>query len=87
MKDIFGSMFNNNGPLNFNRNFVSNPKMFKMTDGSYKSVLASEDNYDPSKDTKIVIHGWKNTYKSSVGQSIKNAYLSREDYNVFGKCV
>lgn len=71
--------------MNFNRSFVDNPKMFKMTDGSYKSVLASDDNYDASKDTKIVIHGWKNTHKSSVGQSIKNAYLSRGDYNVIGE--
>lgn len=56
-----------------------------MTDGSYMSVLENTKNYDPSKDTKILIHGWKNNLKSNVGQSIKDAYLSEVDYNVFGK--
>ncbi|XP_063697711.1 uncharacterized protein LOC134828659 [Culicoides brevitarsis] len=66
----------------YRKNFVNKPKMFKMNDGSYKSVLADDKNYDPSKDTKIVIHGWKNTYKSNVGQMVKNSYLAKSDYNV-----
>lgn len=56
-----------------------------MSDESHKKVLADTNNYDPSKKTKIIIHGWKNTFKSNVGQKLKNSYLEKDDLNVFGK--
>lgn len=53
-----------------------------MNDGTFLEILENNDNFDPEQPTKVVIHGWKNTYQSPVGQSIKNAYLKNEDMNV-----
>lgn len=39
--------------------------------------------YDPNLPTKFVIHGWQNSISSPISQQVKNAYLTREDMNVF----
>lgn len=39
--------------------------------------------YQKSKKTAFVIHGWTNSYRSDISQSIKTAYLSSSDINVF----
>lgn len=54
-----------------------------MNDGTFLETLENNENFDPGKKTKIIIHGWKNTYQSPIGQKIKNAYLNKEDMNVF----
>lgn len=42
------------------------------------------ENYDSSLDTKFIIHGWNSNSNSSIVQLIKDEYLEREDYNIFG---
>ncbi|XP_046750691.1 pancreatic triacylglycerol lipase-like [Diprion similis] len=39
-------------------------------------------NWDSSRPTRIVIHGWINSYKSSICTKIRDAYLAEDDYNV-----
>ncbi|KAJ6626577.1 Pancreatic triacylglycerol lipase, partial [Pseudolycoriella hygida] len=38
--------------------------------------------YNPSKETKILIHGWRSSTNSDTVQHIKDAYLQKFDYNV-----
>ncbi|KAL0266518.1 UNVERIFIED_CONTAM: hypothetical protein PYX00_009030 [Menopon gallinae] len=38
--------------------------------------------FDPSKPTKIVIHGWRSSGNSDTVVNIRNAYLNRSDVNV-----
>ncbi|KAG4068150.1 hypothetical protein HA402_001575 [Bradysia odoriphaga] len=39
-------------------------------------------NYDPNKETKIIIHGWRSNTNSDTVQNIKDAYLQKYDVNV-----
>lgn len=47
------------------------------------NILQNKTNYERDLKTKVIIHGWRNHYQSNVGQMIKNAYLNKEDMNVF----
>lgn len=42
-------------------------------------------NFDASRPTKIIIHGWKNNYKSEVNVALRKAYMQQGDYNII--CV
>lgn len=39
--------------------------------------------YSSSKKSVFVIHGWQNNYTTYMSQTVKNAYLSATDVNVF----
>lgn len=41
------------------------------------------EKFDPSLDTKILVHGWKSSTMSNSIQSIRGAYLQRGQVNVF----
>lgn len=44
--------------------------------------FASTD-YSSTKTSVFVIHGWKNNYTTYMSQTIKNAYLTAADVNIF----
>lgn len=41
--------------------------------------------YDPDKETKIIIHGWRSSTNSDTVQNIKDSYLQKFDVNVIGE--
>ena len=47
-----------------------------------KTGFIVDEEYDSGLPTKIIIHGWKSSAASEIGQLIKNAYLQEEDMNV-----
>ncbi|XP_014247554.1 pancreatic triacylglycerol lipase-like [Cimex lectularius] len=57
-----------------------NEKAQKLIYGSVSSVMYS--NYDLTKKTKILIHGWLNSGENFFCEQLKNAYLRAHDYNV-----
>ena len=79
-----GSDFNNDITFYFYRkNTMDSPSMFKMVDESKPLSIAKT--FDPVLPTKFVIHGWKSSSQSDIGQNIKNAYLTVSDMNVICK--
>ncbi|XP_038107065.1 pancreatic lipase-related protein 2 isoform X1 [Culex quinquefasciatus] len=60
----------------------NNPTAFKFINDPAVPLNVS-DCFDPSLPTKFVIHGWRNSINSAVCQQVKNAYLKRQDVNVF----
>ncbi|XP_029055717.2 phospholipase A1 VesT1.02-like [Osmia bicornis bicornis] len=56
----------------------SNPERLNL--GDVGSV--SRSHFDPRKPTKIVTHGWQNTYRSKACTLIRDAFLRNGDYNV-----
>lgn len=50
---------------------------------NYDSTDDSLDNFDPSLETKFIIHGWNSNSNSNAVQDIKDEYLKRGDYNIF----
>ncbi|XP_055541431.1 lipase member H-like isoform X2 [Wyeomyia smithii] len=60
----------------------NNPKAFKFINDP-AAPLRIDPSYNPSLPTKFVIHGWRNSISSPVCQTIKDAYLQRQDMNLF----
>ncbi|XP_015585265.1 pancreatic triacylglycerol lipase [Cephus cinctus] len=60
---------------------VKNPNDFQQLWINDSKTL-SESNFDPSKPTRIVTHGWKNSYKGESCVLIREAYLKHRQYNV-----
>lgn len=50
---------------------LQNPEEIKQTD------------FSPAKETIFVIHGWTNDHRAPMCESVKNAYLTAGDFNVF----
>lgn len=72
--------------LRFNRNTRDSPTAFKFTNDP-SVPMKFVQTYNPNLPTKFVIHGWQNSISSPVCQQVKDAYLKREDMNVFGKIL
>ncbi|XP_055598824.1 inactive pancreatic lipase-related protein 1 isoform X2 [Uranotaenia lowii] len=61
---------------------INNPVAFKFkNDPAVPAKIPLS--YNPKLPTKFLIHGWHNSYSSPIAQLIKNAYLQRQDMNVF----
>jgi len=58
----------------------SNPKKPQKIEASRKSVQAS--NFNPSKPTRFVIHGWTQSHTSDMNYEIRDAWLSKGDFNI-----
>ncbi|KAJ1519397.1 hypothetical protein ONE63_004689 [Megalurothrips usitatus] len=43
-----------------------------------------KSSFDPTKKTRIVVHGWRSSADADIVQTIKSAYLEEEDCNVIG---
>lgn len=59
----------------------------KMTDGIEINITDIRDlkktDFSYSKKTIFVIHGWHDDYNASMCQTVKNAYLTATDVNIF----
>ena len=64
--------------------FFSDPEKYEQIFYGQKDSLWSSG-FDPSKPTKILIHGFRGKHYGSFPKNVKNAYLetkSKHDYNV-----
>uniref|UniRef100_T1GP03 Lipase domain-containing protein n=1 Tax=Megaselia scalaris TaxID=36166 RepID=T1GP03_MEGSC len=50
--------------------------------GNNVQEITSSYNFNTSRDTRFIIHGWKNDYKSDINKILRNAYLDKGLYNV-----
>ncbi|XP_065095338.1 lipase member H-like isoform X4 [Ochlerotatus camptorhynchus] len=64
------------------QNTRDSPTAFKFTNDP-SVPMKFVQTYNPNLPTKFVIHGWQNSISSPVCQQVKDAYLKREDMNVF----
>ncbi|XP_037707378.1 phospholipase A1 [Drosophila subpulchrella] len=67
-------------PVNFYLFTSSNPSSSKHIYATKKSIDAS--NFNAAHPTRIVIHGWTQSYLNSMNSDIRKAFLSHGDYNV-----
>lgn len=59
----------------------------RRNDGREQLILENLDSvrqstFDPSKNVKVLVHGWRNDETSDFIQIVKDAYLTSGDYNV-----
>ncbi|XP_055632870.1 uncharacterized protein LOC129773297 [Toxorhynchites rutilus septentrionalis] len=66
----------------YRQNTRQTPRSFKFINDP-AVPLRLDSSYDPKLPTKFVIHGWRNSVSSAISQQVKDAYLQREDMNVF----
>ena len=73
----------------YTRPDVNNAKIISIRDSNTEDRVQINDSYNPLKQTKFVIHGFRSSLQSDTIQSIKNSYLQEYDYNVIGNvfCV
>lgn len=50
--------------------------------GNNVQEITSSYSFNTSRDTRFIIHGWKNDYKSDINKILRNAYLDKGLYNV-----
>ncbi|XP_016951067.1 phospholipase A1 [Drosophila biarmipes] len=67
-------------PVNFYLFTSSNPSSSKHIYATKKSIDASH--FNAAHPTRIVIHGWTQSYLNSMNSDIRKAFLSHGDYNV-----
>ncbi|KAH8382421.1 hypothetical protein KR009_003386, partial [Drosophila setifemur] len=67
-------------PVSFYLYTSSNPKSGKKITATTKSIDAS--NFNAAHPTRFVIHGWTQSYVNSMNKDIRNAWLSKGDYNI-----
>ncbi|XP_068155941.1 LOW QUALITY PROTEIN: phospholipase A1 VesT1.02-like [Drosophila tropicalis] len=67
-------------PVKFYLYTSSNPSKGKKITTTTKSIDAS--NFNAAHPTRFVIHGWTQSYTSSMNKDIRAAWLSHGDYNV-----
>uniref|UniRef100_A0A6P7F8K9 Phospholipase A1-like n=1 Tax=Diabrotica virgifera virgifera TaxID=50390 RepID=A0A6P7F8K9_DIAVI len=48
----------------------------------YNYEKLENDGFSAEKDTVLLIHGWKNSYKSTFNKLLSEAYLSKHDINI-----
>jgi len=58
----------------------SNPKKPQQIEATRKSVQAS--NFNPSKPTRFVIHGWVQSHTAEMYLDVRDAWLSKGDFNI-----
>lgn len=63
----------------FTRNSRTNPQRITLNNAA--ELFASH--FNPSYQTRIIIHGWNNDGNSDVNNLLRNAYLDRGFFNVF----
>nr|AOH73341.1 lipase 12 [Lygus lineolaris] len=56
----------------FNLYYTNNPSVFEPALIDNKPLYKY---FDKKKNTKIIVHGWKNNHLSEIGQGIKDAYI------------
>lgn len=63
----------------------------KLSKDNPKAIIINESevildaNFNGTKPTKFIIHGFQSNKNSEVIQKIKDAYLQKYDFNVIGK--
>ncbi|KAH8306409.1 hypothetical protein KR018_010765, partial [Drosophila ironensis] len=67
-------------PVNFYLYTKSNPTKGKSIKATDKSIAAS--NFNGAHPTRFVIHGWTQSYLNSMNKDIRDAWLSKGDYNI-----
>ncbi|XP_017101007.3 phospholipase A1 [Drosophila bipectinata] len=67
-------------PVNFYLYTSSNPTKGKSIKATAKSIDAS--NFNAAHPTRFVIHGWTQSYVNSMNKDIRDAWLSKGDYNI-----
>ncbi|XP_037947730.1 phospholipase A1 VesT1.02-like [Teleopsis dalmanni] len=67
-------------PVTFYLYTAKNPKKGTKITTTTKSV--NKSNFNAANPTRFVIHGWTQSYLSSINSDIRQAWLSRGDYNV-----
>lgn len=60
---------------------ISNPKNPEYIDPSISDSL-KKTHFDSRNPTRIIIHGWQNSYLDAVNVDLRNAYLKQGEYNV-----
>jgi Lipase len=71
--------------LLYNQDNINTPIRMQIPMDLSKTGFIVDEEYDSGLPTKIIIHGWKSSANSEIGQLIKNAYLQEEDMNVIRK--
>ncbi|XP_054726873.1 phospholipase A1 VesT1.02-like [Anastrepha obliqua] len=67
-------------PVSYYLYTSKNPTTAQKISATNTSI--SESNFDASNPTRILIHGWLQGYKASMNTEIRDAWLSRGDYNI-----
>ncbi|XP_067631632.1 phospholipase A1 VesT1.02-like [Eurosta solidaginis] len=67
-------------PVHFYLYTNENPKKSQKIKDSAKSLKKS--NFDPNNPTRFIIHGWIQNQKAHMNSNIRDALLSRGDYNI-----
>ncbi|CAD6994699.1 unnamed protein product [Ceratitis capitata] len=67
-------------PVNFYLYTSKNPSTAQQISETAKSILNS--NFNADNPTKVLIHGWLQSYTASMNKNIRDAWLSRGDYNI-----
>ncbi|XP_070500866.1 inactive pancreatic lipase-related protein 1 [Chironomus tepperi] len=69
----------------YNKNNPTEPLLLKVAGNGNLEDFSLHKAYDGSKQTKFIIHGWKNNLNNDIIQVIKDAYLKEElNYNIIG---
>lgn len=61
------------------------PKAMQLRKKRDASLDEFNNQYQPNKDTKIIIHGWRSSSESDTVKNIKDSYLNKFDINVIGQ--
>lgn len=61
----------------FKRKFRNKPRLLKATGSNNRDNFTLDQNFDSTKKTKVIIHGWKNKYLISLAHvKLRNSFTS-----------
>ncbi|XP_004536577.1 phospholipase A1 [Ceratitis capitata] len=67
-------------PVDYYLYTKSNPYVAQKITANQKSISSS--NFNATNPTRLLIHGWTQDYKADMNTLIRDAWLSRGDYNI-----